>query len=96
MLAEGEYEGNGGFVCFDDRTGVVLLFRGENAKSLDILDPFHENIYEMVITELLPSHSCDRTSMERIDFSQFTQFFSLSILRLSDFPIPFSIDSIRG
>lgn len=37
MLAEGEYEGNGGFVCFDDRTGVVLLFRGENAKSLDIL-----------------------------------------------------------
>lgn len=90
MLAEGEYEGNGGFVCFDDRTGVVLLFRGENAKS------FHENIYEMVITELLPSHSCDRTSMERIDFSQFTQFFSLPILRLSDFPIPFSIDSIRG
>ena len=68
-----EYEENDSFVCsrtiegtveFEIERVFILMFR-ENAKSLDILDiPFYKNIYQMVITELLPSHSCDHTSIE--------------------------------
>lgn len=110
-----EYEENGSFVCSRTIEGTVeseiervfiLMFR-ENAKSLDILDiPFYKNIYQMVITELLPSYSCDHTSMEWESWDRFLvhPVFSLSLPLLprcdstSDFPIPFSttIDSIRA
>lgn len=109
-----EYEGNGSFVCSRTIEGTVeseiervfiLMFR-ENAKSLDILDiPFYKNIYQMVITELLPSHSCDHTSIEWKlgSISRSPSFFPLPpplprCDSTSDFPIPFSttIDSIRA
>lgn len=109
-----EYEENGSFVCSRTIEGTVeseiervfiLMFR-ENAKSLDILDiPFYKNIYQMVITELLPSYSCDHTSMEWESWDRFLVhpvFPSPSPLprcdSTSDFPIPFSttIDSIRA
>ena len=97
-----EYEENGSFVCSRTIEGTVeseiervfiLMFR-ENAKSLDILDiPFYKNIYQMVITELLPSHSCDHTSIEwKLGSISRSPSFSLSLppssmrfyVRLSD------------
>lgn len=81
------------------RKGVpFLVFRDENAKSLDILDtPFHENIYQVVITELLSSHSCVITLRWNESWDRFLVHPVFPPLPLfprydftSDFPIPFS------
>lgn len=92
-----EYEEYGSWTTKDSRFDTqrilfILVFRRENAKSLDILDiPFYENIYQMVITELLPSHSCDHTSMEWKlgSISRSPSFFSFFL------PAPLSPSSMR-